>query len=259
MLCKSYYGEPIDPAARAHPSINTPSPSLQPPQAIAALKAMFGHVPQATLEAVLRAQKWNMERTVEALLELNGAEPPPSSQQPPPLPQPTMPGPSSSSSAGQQPRRRGKPVALPDDFLRVPGRQQHQHARSLSGEEQLRADEALAQQLQQQETAVAGVDARYQQHRRERAASLQHPPQAQAHARRPRMQSAPGYPPSAGAGGRAPSPGVEESLEKLGKAIGQAGANVKKRVGDLYARFLNAKGGRHQRMEDDEVRGRTSA
>lgn len=201
-----------------------PHPTTQLPrhtQAMATLSSMFSHIPTATLTAALRAHKWHMENTVAYLLDESsrGYATVPSAdadapQHPPPA----------ASTPAPLPRRyqgRGKPTTLPDDFLRVPGRPRSSSSTAAS-EDQLRADEALARQLQQQEEGLSRVDTRYQQHRRARAASLQHAPSQHPHQRRPRVQSAPRYPSSADAGGRAPSP-AEEGLEKLGKALGQVG------------------------------------
>ena len=76
-------------------------------------------------------------------------------------------------------------------------------------------------------------------------------PQPPSH-RRPRTSSAPGYP-AAGGGGRGPraSSPAEESLEKVRKTLGQMGGSVKRRMGDLYDRFLNSKSSRHQQLEDE--------
>lgn len=186
---------------------------------MATLSAMFSHIPPATLTAALRAHKWHMENTVAYLLDDSSRDYATASSADADADAPQQP------PAAAPPRRyqgRGKPTTLPDDFLRVPGRPRSSSAATAASDDQLRADEALARQLQQQEAGLSRVDTRYQQHRRARSTSLQHAPSHHhsQHQRRPRVQSAPGYPPSADAGGRAPSP-AEEGLEKLGKALGQ--------------------------------------
>jgi hypothetical protein len=192
-------------------------------EAIAALQSMFEHIPATTLAEVLRANQWNMERTVESLLEGGGAGGDNPPQEPPQEEPPASPR--------QPSRTRGKPVTLPDDFLRVPaGETTRRRGRVPSKEEQLRLDEELARQLQQRDR----IDARYQEHRRGRVASL--PGQQTQRQRRPRVASVPGYPGGVGGAGRAASP-AEEGMEKLGKALGQVRCCVCGRWGGLGCWF----------------------